>query len=206
MTTPVDWVEIAGYAASLLVFLTFWMKTLIPLRLIAIASNVVFIVYGYGAGVMPVLVLHSALLPLNLLRTWEQYRAFRKIRATADRLIDIEALVPFMRQERGAAGSRIFAKGDRATTIYYIAGGEVLIPEIGRRLGPGALFGEIGPFSPERLRSASAVCVTDCEFLVMTDRDIMRHCLNDPAFGLFLTRLIAGRIVENEALPAGAVT
>jgi hypothetical protein len=42
----------------------------------------------------------------------------------------------------------------------------------------------------------------------MTDQDIqdiMRHCLNDPAFGLFLTRLIAGRIVENEAVPASAL-
>ena len=35
-----------GYIAALLVFMTFWMKTMVPLRLAGLASNVFFIAYG----------------------------------------------------------------------------------------------------------------------------------------------------------------
>ncbi len=35
--------EIAGYLAAMLVFLTFYMKTMIPLRIIGICSNCMFI-------------------------------------------------------------------------------------------------------------------------------------------------------------------
>ena len=38
--------EIAGYLAAVLVFLTFYMKTMIPLRIIGICSNCMFIIYG----------------------------------------------------------------------------------------------------------------------------------------------------------------
>ena len=56
-------VELIGYLASLLVFSTFYMKTMIPLRSVAIASNVAFITYGYLAGIYPVFFLHMVLLP-----------------------------------------------------------------------------------------------------------------------------------------------
>jgi hypothetical protein len=42
------------------------MKTMIPLRSVAIASDASFIGYGYLGGMTPILVLHIALLPLNL--------------------------------------------------------------------------------------------------------------------------------------------
>ena len=57
-----------GCLAALLVFITFCMKRLIPLRLMAIASNVAFIGYGYTKNLYPVLVLHLVLLPLNCVR------------------------------------------------------------------------------------------------------------------------------------------
>ncbi len=77
--------------------------------------------------------------------------------------------------------------------------------EAGRTLSAGALFGEIGPFTQGRTRTASAVCATDCRLLVISDTDIERHCMTDPAFGLFLTRLIAGRMAENMAEPPQAL-
>jgi CRP/FNR family transcriptional regulator, cyclic AMP receptor protein len=57
--------EFAGYMAAGLVFATFYMKTMIPLRLVGITSNVAFLVYAWLDALVPVLVLHSALLPLN---------------------------------------------------------------------------------------------------------------------------------------------
>jgi len=60
-----------GFAASGLVLATFCMKRLVPLRAMAITSDLAFILYGYAAGIEPVLVLHLILLPVNVMRLLE---------------------------------------------------------------------------------------------------------------------------------------
>ena len=57
--------ELFGYIASVLVFTTFYMKTMVPLRLVAIASNVAFIIYALWGRLTPILILHVLLLPLD---------------------------------------------------------------------------------------------------------------------------------------------
>jgi CRP/FNR family cyclic AMP-dependent transcriptional regulator len=73
--------DLFGYAASALVFGTFYMKRMLPLRLTAIASNIAFIGYAWANGLTPILVLHATLLPLNLLRLAEQRRLAARARA-----------------------------------------------------------------------------------------------------------------------------
>jgi hypothetical protein len=58
--------NVLGFVASGLVLTTFWMRDMLLLRLVAIASNVAFISYGHVAHVVPVLLLHICLLPINL--------------------------------------------------------------------------------------------------------------------------------------------
>jgi CRP/FNR family cyclic AMP-dependent transcriptional regulator len=70
--------EIAGYVASALVFATFYMKTMMRLRVIAIISNVAFITYALLDGLLPILILHAALLPLNILRLREFTRLMER--------------------------------------------------------------------------------------------------------------------------------
>ena len=60
-----DWL---GYLAALLVFCSFYAKTVIALRLVAITSNMAFIGYAVAKGLYPVLILHAVLLPLNCVR------------------------------------------------------------------------------------------------------------------------------------------
>ena len=60
--------EALGYAASLAVLATFLMQSMDSLRLVAILSNVLFVSYGYVGHIFPVLLLHSALLPINIAR------------------------------------------------------------------------------------------------------------------------------------------
>jgi hypothetical protein len=74
--------EPLGYFASVLVLTTFWMRAMLPLRAIAIASNVVFISYGLLAGVMPVLLLHLLLLPMNVFRVAQSWREHLRRRAS----------------------------------------------------------------------------------------------------------------------------
>jgi CRP/FNR family cyclic AMP-dependent transcriptional regulator len=45
-----NWIELLGYAAVASVLATFCMRTKIPLRIMALASNVLFSVYGYLDG------------------------------------------------------------------------------------------------------------------------------------------------------------
>ena len=191
------WAELAGYTASLLVFATFCMKTLIPLRLVAIASNVAFIVYGAMENLLPILVLHCALLPLNSLRTYEQIVALRRVRKAARDKAEVSALVPFMKRVPMTEGTWLFRRGDPASSIYFVAQGRVHIPELGKDLEEGTLLGEIGPFTDRRSRTASAVCATDCDIFMISEDDMVRLCYQDGAFGYFLTKLIASRLVEN---------
>jgi hypothetical protein len=63
-------VETVGFCASLAVLASFCMTTILPLRLFALTSNVLFIWYGLIGHVYPVLWLHVVLLPVNLVKLY----------------------------------------------------------------------------------------------------------------------------------------
>ena len=69
--------DLVGYAAAGLVLATFSARSLIALRVLAIASNVLFIAYAAGAQLLPVLILHALLVPINLLRLCQALGAGR---------------------------------------------------------------------------------------------------------------------------------
>src|SRR5918996_1619433 len=99
------WLVIAGWFASALVFATFFMKTMVPLRLVAIASNVAFttyallgLTYGVFGRLYPILVLHVCLLPLNVMRLRQLRGLVRAVRTTSDEGA-LEALIPYMKTE-----------------------------------------------------------------------------------------------------------
>ena len=60
--------SITGYLPSALVLATFSMQSMRSLRLTAIASNIAFIVYAVSSNLRPILILHSILLPVNIVR------------------------------------------------------------------------------------------------------------------------------------------
>jgi len=63
-----NWADLVGYLASILVVLAFYMDDMFSLRVAAILSNIAFLVYGLSLGLGPVVVLHGILLPLNIWR------------------------------------------------------------------------------------------------------------------------------------------
>ena len=63
--------DIIGYLASALVLATFSMRSMRPLRLMAIASNIAFIAYAVIGNMPPILMLHSILLPMNIMRLFQ---------------------------------------------------------------------------------------------------------------------------------------
>jgi CRP/FNR family cyclic AMP-dependent transcriptional regulator len=63
-----SWVDIVGYSAALAVLAAFCMSSIVPLRIVAILSNVLFALYGLSAHLYPVFLLHSILLPINVFK------------------------------------------------------------------------------------------------------------------------------------------
>jgi CRP/FNR family cyclic AMP-dependent transcriptional regulator len=197
----ISWIDGVGYLASALVLLTFCMGTMLNLRAIAIFSNLAFIGYGLGAGIYPVLILHVILLPLNTMLLIQMVVLLRKARLAAATDLSPSWLQPFMRAKQFKAGETIFRKGDYADSLYMIVSGDVMIPEIDRRLSLGELFGEIGLFSIERHRTASAVAVTDVDSLWISGGDLKKLCERNPGLSLYFLRLTATRMTENAARP-----
>lgn len=77
------WREAVGYLASSLVLAAFCVRDMLPLRILAIGSNLAFISYGWAADLRPVLLLHLVLLPTNLLRLRQLLRARASARVQA---------------------------------------------------------------------------------------------------------------------------
>jgi hypothetical protein len=63
---PMSWIDVTGYTAALAVLGAFCMTGIIPLRVLAIVSNILFAAYGILAHLYPVFLLHMVLLPINL--------------------------------------------------------------------------------------------------------------------------------------------
>jgi hypothetical protein len=115
--------ELAGYLAAVLVFLTFYMKTMVPLRVVGICSNCIFITYAYLGGLHPVLILHLILLPLNALRLREMLRLVRQVRGAAQGEFNMDWLKPFTHARRFTSGDVLFRKGDVADAMYFVVSG-----------------------------------------------------------------------------------
>ena len=194
----IGWVEGIGYLASLLVFCTFYMKTMIPLRGVAIASNLAFMTYGLAGGLYPVFVLHVVLLPLNCLRLYQVQRLIRKVRAAARGDMSAEWLIPLMTRQRFASGDVLFRRGDTANSMCLVLSGSVRLVEIGVVLGPSSLIGEMGLFAPDNRRTGTAVCETDVEIGSISDEKALQLYYQNPAFGFYLFRLVVQRMLENE--------
>jgi ABC-type glycerol-3-phosphate transport system permease component len=64
-----------GWLASSLVFATFCAKRMLPLRGLAITSNLAFIGYGYLDALWPIVILHAAMLPVNVICFREAFLA-----------------------------------------------------------------------------------------------------------------------------------
>jgi CRP/FNR family cyclic AMP-dependent transcriptional regulator len=199
------WIIVAGWVAAVLVFSAFFMRTMIPLRIAAIASNVAFIAYallGLRYGVFdrlyPILVLHSALLPLNLIRLRELKRMIASVRATnADEAI--QALIPYMKLEHSQEGDVVFRRGDPANKLYVVQHGNVRLRETGKRISAGGVFGEVGLFAPHGVRSLTAICDDDCRLATISADKVLELYYQNPRFGFFLIRLISSLVVGDRA-------
>jgi CRP-like cAMP-binding protein len=170
---------------------------MIPLRVIALASNVLFMAYGYADHLYPVFLLHAILLPVNALRLVQFYRLVREMRQAPRKDLSVQTLLPYMTRRKYNAGETLVRKGEGADRLYYLLDGEIEVVEIGKVLHAGAMLGEIAVFAPNPQRTATVVCRTDCDMLELSESKAKQLYFQDRSFGFAVLQLIISRLVEN---------
>lgn len=191
-----EWAEVTGYLAAAFGLAAFAMKGMLPLRALAAGMNIAYALYGWLTGLHFLWIAHLIQLPLNVFRFFELLRVRRLAARLLSEDLSVEPLLPFMLEVKRAKGTRLFEKGEAAEIMYYIAKGRVRIVEIDRLVLSGDLIGEIALFAPDRRRTATAICDTDCVLFALTGKKATELCLEHPAFGLFLVRLITSRLID----------
>jgi len=202
-----DWTilrELLGYVAALAVLATFCMKTMRPLRIVALFSNVVFALYGFFDGLYPVLALHVILFPVNLARLIQFQKLTRRVQTAAATDLSVASILPLMSRRKVRAGETVFRKGDVADRLYYVGSGAVQIGETGVEIKAGEVFGEIGVFAPDRRRTATIIAAADCELYELTLAKAHELYFQNPGFGFAILRLIIARLLDNARHGAAA--
>ncbi len=189
--------DVVGYAAAVLVFITFWMKTMVPLRTLGIGSNVFFIIYGYLAAAYPPLVLHVLLLPLNLWRLREMVLLSRRVEAAAGGDLNMEWIKPFTSTLRAKTGDILFRKGDTADRLFIVVSGRYRLAETGIEIPMSAVVGELGLLSDDKKRTQTLECAESGELLEITYEQVRQLYFQNPTFGFFFLQLASKRLFEN---------
>jgi CRP/FNR family cyclic AMP-dependent transcriptional regulator len=135
MTFTMDPGNLFGLLGVEFSFASFVMKSMVPLRTLALVSNVCFMAYGYAESLLPSLLLNTALLPVNARRLWEITKLSKEItRATREAPVS-QWLLPHMRLRSFKAGEVLFRRGEAADELIYVAKGELKLEEIGHTIG-----------------------------------------------------------------------
>ncbi len=194
------WISILGYVASASVLATFCMSTMIPLRLIALGSNVLFSAFGALAHIYPIMILHLILLPVNTIRLIQIRRLIQGMASVQSGELSVEALLPFMTHRSYQAGHTLVRQGEPADKMFYLTHGQVDVKEIGKTLGPGNVIGEIGVFAKDQKRTATVQCVTGCEVLELSQAKAKEIYYQNPAFAYAVLQVVISRLMENSKL------
>ena len=172
-----------------------FVRTMLPLRWLAAGSNGALVIFGALHPSMITLLIAGLLLPVNIYRAVEVTRLTRRVvRAQADADLAGLWLKPYMKPRRLKAGQTLFRQGEEANRLYLLVDGEMELSDIGKRLEPGRIFGEIALFSPSGLRTHTARCRSACSVLEIHERTVKELYFQNPAFGFHLIELLAGRL------------
>ena len=193
-----EWPMWFGYAAVVSSIVTCAMKTMIPLRVVSMTCNALFIVYGFFNGVYPTLILNLILLPLNTVRLHQMRKLIADVEAAASYgETSIDWLKPFMSQIKFRKGDIVFRKDDVADAMYYSVSGRYRLSEMGIEIPAGQVFGDLGLLAPGNRRTQTIECLEDGEVLKAGYQQVKELYFQNPQFGFYFLRLTSERLFEN---------
>jgi len=186
-----------GFIGAALMVTSYLMKSMLPLRVVALVACFFLVLYGYITAAMPTLLLYGALIPINIKKTLQIYRLVHAIKnAKSDTPIS-EWLLPNMTRRTAKAGTTLWRKGDVATEMLYLEAGSLRLVEYDQALAPGSLVGEIGLFAPDNRRTLTLECASDCTLYSLSAEGMARLYYQNPKLGFHVMRLIVARLMND---------
>jgi CRP-like cAMP-binding protein len=194
-------VEHAGTAsavfASVFVVATTTMRTMIPLRIFGILTNIVLILTAIPSHNVLVIMVQSVVLVLNSYRLHQMLQLVRDVKKSVNSDLSMEWLKPFMTERKCEAGEVLFYKDEKAEDMLYIVSGRFKLVESGIELPVGAIVGELGMLSPSNMRTQTLECVEAGLILSVSYTKVEELYVQNPAFGFYFLRLASARLFQN---------
>src|SRR6201995_2751884 len=203
---PMDTSNLAEHAgqagalfASVFVVATTTMRTMIPLRIFSILTNVVLIVSSIPSRNYPTGVLHMVLLVLNSYRLHQMLQLVRDVKRSVNSDLSMDWLKPFMTERKCGSGEILFYKDEKAEDMLYIVRGKFKLIESGIELPVGAIVGELGMLSPSNVRTQSLECTESGLILSVSYTKVEELYVQNPEFGFYFLKLSSARLFQNLA-------
>ena len=195
--------EHAGTAATLFatvfVVATTTMRTMIPLRIFGILSNLVLIGTAIPSRNYLVVLVQALMLLLNSYRLHQMLQLVRDVKRSVNSDLSMEWLKPFMTERKCATGEMLFYKDEKAEDMLYIVSGRFRLVESGIELPVGAIVGELGMLTPSNTRTQSLECIEAGTILSVSYTKVEELYVQNPAFGFYFLRLASARLFQNLA-------
>lgn len=186
-----------GFIGAALMVASYLMKSMLPLRIVALAANFFLVIYAVQGGSWPTVALYLAMIPINIKKVVQIRKLIRAIEnAKADSPVG-EWLLPHMTRRQAKAGEVLWNQGDKADGIVYVETGRLRLPEYDKTLGHGTLVGEIGLFAPDNRRTRTIVCDTDCTLYSLSADGMAQLYYQNPKLGWHVMRLIVARLMND---------
>jgi hypothetical protein len=201
----INFANVLALIGAIFFVATLLMRTIVPLRVAAIISDLFFVGYAVLAHSVTTFILYVLLLPINVVRLYQMIKLVRKARASAEGDLSMDWLKPFMTRRKYQREEMLFRKGDKANEMMYIVTGKFRVTEIGVELGAGRMVGELGFLSPNNRRTQTVECIDQGEVLAITYDKLLEICFQNPQFGYYFLRLTSERLLENIARLEGII-
>lgn len=191
------WTDLINSLAGLLIVASASSRTMVPLRILAIATNCFLIFYFAVMHAWLPMLLQAAALPLNAWRLYQMVMLVSRVREAVRGKPSLDWLKPFMSERRFRKGDLLFAKGETANEMFYIMNGRYVLAEPGIEIPPGYLVGELAMLAPDNRRTATLECIEEGSVLSITYEQVEELYYQNPTFGFYLLKLATARLFEN---------
>jgi hypothetical protein len=191
------WSDLFNSGASLFIVATASTKTMVPLRILAIATNCILIAYFTVTHAWLPLLLQVFALPLNGWRLYQMIVLIRNVRQAIRGKLSLDWLKPFMAERHFRKGDLLFAKGEAASEMFYTMTGRYVLVELGIEIETGHVVGELAMLAPDNRRTATLECIEEGNVLSITYEQVEELYYQNPTFGFYFLRLATARLFDN---------
>ena len=191
------WTDLIHSLAGLLIVASASSRTMVPLRILAIATNCFLIVYFSVLHAWLPMLLQAAALPLNAWRLYQMLMLVSRVRDAVRGKPSLDWLKPFMSERHFRKGDLLFAKGETADEMFYTMTGRYILAELGAEIPSGHLVGELAMLAPDNRRTATLECIEDGTVLSITYEQVEELYYQNPTFGFYLLKLATARLFDN---------